>query len=198
AHASGEVRGSHRLDAGEVHQGEDPRDAAQPLLLAHLREVLAQRVLDVLSHRDAVEERRGLEDHRDPAADGEELLLPVPGEVVPVEDDPAAVGVHEPDEALEKHALSRSGPADDREGLAPAHVQRQVVEHDLGAEGLVQALEADQRLVGRWRGGGSGHVMVRRSLVRKKSASKTATEATATVWVVARPTPSVPPSTLSP
>src|SRR5262249_19210170 len=152
----------------------------------------------VLAHRDAVEERRALEDHRDPLADGKELLLSEAGEVVAVEDDSASVGVHQPDEALEEHALPCPRTSDDGECLTTVHLQPQVVEHDLGAEGLVEALEADQRLGGRWRGGGGGHVMVRRSLVRKKSASKTATEATATVWVVARPTPSVPPSTVSP
>ena len=120
------------------------------------------------------------------------------GPLRPREDDAATVGVHEPDEALEEHALASSGAADDGEGLALAHLQRQVVEHDLGAEALCRPSKRISGSSGAGVAAAAGHVMVRRSLVRKKSASKTATEATATVWVVARPTPSVPPSTLRP
>ena len=89
AHAAGEVRGAHRLDARQVDQREHPRHAPGSLLRRHLGEVLAQGVLDVLAHRDAVEQRRRLEHHRHPPADGEELLLAEAGEVLPVEDDRA-------------------------------------------------------------------------------------------------------------
>src|SRR4030095_7337213 len=116
-----------------------------------------ERLLDVLAHRDAVEQRRGLEHHGHSLADGEELLLPEASEILPVEDNASLVGVHEPDEALEEHALAGARAADDGERLAPAHLEREVVEHDLRAEGLVEALEADQHPPGGGAGCRRGH-----------------------------------------
>src|SRR5262249_33713587 len=164
----------------------------------HVGLLLLERVLDVLAHGEAVEEGRALEDHRHPPADGEELLLVKTGDLLAVEEDASPVGVHQADQALEEDALPCAGSANDGQGLALVNAEREVVEDHLRTEGLVDALEADEALA-RVRGlCRRGHRMVSKSLVRKKSARQTATEEIATVSVVARPTPSVPPCTCSP
>ena len=98
----------------------------------------------------------------------------------------------EPDEGLEQDALARTRAADDGQRLLGAHAQGETVEDDLRAEGLVQVLETDDVAAI------AQDSTRRRILVRKKSATSTDTEATATVSVVARPTPSVPPVTRNP
>ena len=96
------------------------------------------------------------------------------------------------DEGLEQYALSRSRTADDGERLPGPDRQGQPVEDNLRAEGLVQVLNADDV-------GPIAQDSTRSKIfVRKKSATRTDTEATATVSVVARPTPSVPPVTRNP
>ena len=52
----------------------------------------------------------------------------------------------EADEVLEQHALARARAADDGECLARVHREVHVLVDDLGAEGLLQVLEADELL----------------------------------------------------
>src|SRR5262249_27631575 len=170
----------------------------RPLLLGQIGLLLLERVLDVLPHGEAVEEGRALEDHRHPTADGEELLLVETGDLLAIEEDAPPVGIDQADQALDENALPCAGAADDGQRLPLADAQREVVEDHLGTEGLVDALEADEALAGVRGLCRRGHRMVSNSLVRKKSARHTATEEIATVSVVARPTPSVPPCTCSP
>src|SRR5262249_61414523 len=109
-----------------------------------------------------------------------------------------------PNQPLESPALPAPGAANRAQVSALSDGEVEILEHRLAPKRLVAALVADQLPPRSWpfesatrlcRG---NHQNDRNSLVRKKSARHTATEEIATVWVVARPTPSVPPSVLSP
>ncbi len=193
AHAAREVRRAHRLDAGQVHplQVRAPpsrrsrsrasrgsaraagRRCCRPPMsesnsAAPWNTIATLRRTSRSSSSSSVTTSFALEQHR------------------------AAVGVEQPDQALEQHALPAARAADDGERLAFSNGQIEPVVDALLAEGLVQPLVLDQHAVRR-----VAH-RARKSLVRKKSVRRIATEAIATVSVVARPTPSVPPSVLKP
>src|SRR5690606_15659651 len=167
------------------------------------------RVGDVLRHVQRVEERRRLEEHGDLPADGEEFLLGLSDELLAVEADRTLVRREQADQAFEQDALPGARAADHRHRLpAPDREVEPLVDH-VASEGLPEVLEADQ-LLARSRpeivsGQGFEDALarsrihsVRRSWVRMRSAISTPTAEMATVSVVARPTPSVPPVVVKP
>src|SRR5690606_458820 len=205
----GEIRRPHLLDSRQADHLQLVGDALGDLGFVEMREVLADRVGDVLAHVERVEERRGLEEHGDLSAHGKELLLRTPHQLLAVEEDRSAVGAEQADQALEQHALARARSADHRERLPTSNGKVEALVDDVLAEGLPQVLEPNQFLAragaklvpgeGFETGLGGGNVhRVRRSWVRRRSATSTPTAEMATVSVVARPTPSVPPVVRNP
>ncbi len=72
--------------------------------------------------------------------------------VLPVHEHVAAVGLQQPDDVLQRHALAGAAPAEQAERRALRHVERDVVEHLAIVERLGHALELDGGLtVGRRR-----------------------------------------------
>src|SRR5262249_49847879 len=151
--------------------------------------VLDQRVGDVLADGERVEEGSLLEQHRDLTAHGHESVLVQVAERRAVDLDRAGVGPDEPVHVLQEDALPRAAAAEDDQRLARDDIEREAAQHLLRAEGLLERPAADVRR--------RAHVR-RKSLVRKKSETSTVIEAATTVRVVARPTPSAPPVTVSP
>src|SRR5439155_2801239 len=176
------------LAAGKVDHLERLADASGDGA-GRQQSMLAQRIGDVLAHRERVEERALLEEHGDVAPHRHERVLVEPLEDHAVHLDLAGIGHEERVHVLQEHALARAAPAEHDERLARQHVEREPAQHGLRAEGLLEAAAAD---VGR-----CAHER-RKSLVRKKSEMRTVIEAATTVRVVARPTPSAPPVTWSP
>src|SRR5262249_36372348 len=129
-----------------------------------------------------------LEHHADVAPDLHELPLGHRRDLGVADADRAALGPDEAEEELERHALAGARAAEEDEGLALGHVEREAAEHGLAAEALVAVTVADV-----------GHRSRGRIIRdRKKSRTTTVSEACTTALVVARPTPAVPPVVRSP
>ena len=103
-------------------------------LLPGERSLLLQGKSDVLEHRQGVEERRVLEEHAELFPDPIQTGAPQAGDVCTVNDHLAAVGRLETDQLLEEDTLPLAAGADDGGDQPPGDLQREVVEHALGAE----------------------------------------------------------------
>jgi len=128
--------------------------------------------------------------YRDLPPDGREIVFAERRERHPVHLDLARVRLDERVHVLQEDALSRATAAEDDERLPGEHVEREPTQHVLRRERLVERAAADVRRP-------LAHES-RKSFVRKKSEMRTVTDAATTVCVVARPTPSAPPVTVSP
>src|SRR5262249_52788047 len=108
-----------------------------------------------------------------------------------VDVDRAALPGQQAEDHLEQHALARAAAAEQRDHLALAHVEVQVLEHAVAAERLRDVDETHDAALA------AHHVdpqpNARKSFVRKKSETSVTTDETTTVRVVAWPTPTVPP-----
>src|ERR1051326_68920 len=102
------------------------------------------------------------------------------------------------DEAVdetEEHGLARSAAAHHDQPLALVETEADPLQHFDGLEALVHVIDFHDRALGRHR---AGQKRMRKSFVRKKSEMMTPIVTCTTVAVVARPSPSVPPSVLRP
>jgi len=102
-----------------------------------------QREGDVLEDRHRIEECPFLKRHPEFPAEAIERDLVHLADVLPVDDHMSAVGLDQTDEVLQGHALAHSRSADDHVRLSTTNVERQIVEHLLPAERLVDVLEGD-------------------------------------------------------
>ena len=189
AHPAGELGRHEGLGAAEPHHVECRPDAL-PELRLRAQAVLAQRVRDVLAHRQRVEQGGLLEEHGDVSPDAGELVFATGAEHGPLDLHGARVGREEGIHVLQEHALARAAAPEHDQRLAGAHVERDATQDGLVPEPLLEVAAADVDL-GR-------HVAIMKSFVKKKSDTSTVIEAATTVRVVARPTPSAPPVTVSP
>jgi hypothetical protein len=186
AHAAGELRRHEPLGVFEADHGERLGDALGDLL-GRQHVMLAQRERDVLAYRQRVEERALLEEHAHLPADRDERVLVECLEPRALDLDGARVRPQEPVQMLQQDAFSAAAPAEQHESLAGLHFEVHAAQHRLRTERLRDVLAAD----------GRAHVS-RNSFVRKKSAMRIVIDASTTVDVVARPTPSAPPVTCRP
>src|SRR5439155_1565859 len=168
----------------------EPRIRRGPRLLRRARET--DRAL--VQERDPVGDEEGArqvvrdDDGREPeptrqVADRAEVVLAERTDRLAVDLHRAGVRPEERVHVLQQHALAGAAAAEDDERLAGEHVEGKATQHALAAERLLEPGAADE---------GCAHVR-RKSFVRKKSETSTVIEATTTVAVVARPTPSAPP-----
>src|SRR5471032_2471950 len=183
-HAAGELRWTLVLDAAEMDLLQTLRDATADLVLGHVG-MPAKWERDVLEYGHRIEESPFLKRHAESRAEAVQLARRHVADLFAVDVDLSAVRLQEADDVLERHALSRSGAADDHNRFTVLDVDRHVMQHFFRSEGLVDVLHRDGD------GGLLGHQ--KRSFVRKKSARRMMTEAVTTALVVALPTPSAPP-----
>src|SRR4030095_9554787 len=101
--------------------------------------VLAQRQTDVLFHRIRVEQRRALEDHNKALAQLEQLLAAQFGDVHPVDEDTAAIGVDESNDVFQKDAFSGTALTDHDHRFAGIDNEVQPAQHTLASEALPDA-----------------------------------------------------------
>src|SRR5581483_423049 len=188
AHAARELGRHEPFRAGEVDHLEHAAHA-RGVLVARPDAVLAERVDDVLADGEGVEERAHLEEHPEPAADRDHAVLVQRADRRAVDDHVAAIGAEEAVHVLQDDALPRAASAEEDERLAGKDGDRDAPEDPLRAERLLDVGALDE---------GPGAHVSRKSLVRKKSDTRTVIDAATTVVVVARPTPSAPPVTRSP
>src|SRR5262245_2470226 len=95
---------------------------------------LEQRERHVLAHAHRVEQGARLENEPQAPAERRPLFLAQARlELAPKEDLPV-IGLEEPRDDLEEHALSRSALPEDRDVVARPHDEVEAVEDDLGAE----------------------------------------------------------------
>ena len=182
------------------------------LILGHLR-VAPQRKGDVLEDVHRVEQRAFLKRHSKMLAKIVQRFRFETAEILAHHEDVTVVGLHEADHVFQRDAFPLTGSADDHQRLAFRDIDRQIVEHRLAAERLVDVLEGDDcviavrihgylvaGLLGCWVAGNratqkpSNQATYKSSLVRKKSVSKIVNDALTTACVVERPTPSAPPA----
>src|SRR5262245_5028549 len=179
------------LRAGEVDLLER---AARDLgdLAGVLPAALALAQAHVLGDGERGEQGGALEDHRPP----ERLLLRWGGEVAlelgPADDDPAGVGLLEPDDLPQQHRLSGAALADDRDQCSGLDVKIDPAENGMVAVALAHVGELDRDAV-----------RLRRhqsSVIRtiRKSKSRIRMKLHTTADVVETAMPSVPPFVRSP
>ncbi len=151
---------------------------------------------DVLPDRHRVEERALLEGHAELAPELGERAVVEPGDRHAVDLDRAGVGLQQPDDVLQEHALARPRGADDDHRLALGDVEVDAVQHHLGAERLLETPDGDLRAA-RGRSAGAG----RPSSAGPRTAAWSG-RSRRSGWrsrrrprrlVVERPTPSAPP-----
>ena len=146
-----------------------------------------------------------------------EVALGHGGDLLAEDADGAGVGFEQAVGEFEQHRLAAAGGAKDDEGLAAIDGERDVLQHGLDVEGDGDVFEFDHgefdhgSLVagradgcGAGSGDGCGHGRVQlpkipiMARVTSRSTTMIKTEETTTAWVVARPTPWVPPVVFMP
>ena len=100
--------------------------------------VFAQRQGHVVAHREPVDQRAGLEEVAEPAAQLLQPAGPEPGHVLTVDPHLAVVRPHEAHHVLQADRLSGAAPAHDGEDLAGAHLEIQSVQDLAAAQRLVE------------------------------------------------------------
>src|SRR6185503_8313859 len=140
--AAGKLRGEAVFHARQVHELQRLVDALGHLLLGE-GALLSQSHRHVLTDGQRVEERGELKDIADARAQGVQILAGQRWDVQPVHDDVAGIRLEQSDYVLDRNRLSGAGIADDDHGLAVVHVEREALQHALGAEGLVDVHEPD-------------------------------------------------------
>jgi len=187
AHPAGELRRHHLLRLLETDHREHLRHPRRNRFLVE-HPMLAERKRDVVADGERVEERALLEEHAHATSHWNERILVEGLEPRTLDLDAAIVGSEEAVQVLQEHALAATATAHQDERLAFGHLEIHAAQHRLRTERLLHALTAND---------GRRHVL-RKSLVRKKSAIRMAIEIATTVFVVLRPTPAVPPRVIMP
>src|SRR5205814_10446920 len=141
------------------------------------------------------EERRAVGLVAQPSPDGQKLFLWQALDALPEEANRAAVRADQTIDQSQQDRLTRSAAAHDDQCLALVETQADALEYVDGLEALVHVDHVHHGVHRRHR---AGQKRMRKSLVRKKSDTITPMVTWTTVAVVARPSPSVPPSVLSP
>src|SRR5487761_2284444 len=110
------------------------------------RQIFAQRELDILPHGKRRKQRALLE--QDAPSPGGALVAAIPGspDSGAQDLDLAASPRNEPDNGSHQYRPAAAGSTDQAEDLAPADVERQMVDPDLPAEADHQILDADREL----------------------------------------------------
>ena len=126
-------------------------------LLVGLVGVLDQGEGDVVEQVHRAEQGAVLEEHPDLPSDAQDLLLADADDGLPVDVHLAGLGPQQSDDHLQEHGLSRTRRTEDGRGLAPRHVEGDVLEDDVASEPLGDPLDRDDRvdstgrLLHRWR-----------------------------------------------
>src|ERR1017187_9596882 len=220
AHASGDLRRELCDCLLQLDELERLDDAAVGVIFGNM--LFVEAVGDVVFDVDGVEEGGLLEDHADVGAQRVEVALGHGGDLLAEDADGAGVGFEQAVGEFEQHRLAAAGGAKDDEGLATIDGEGDVLEHGSDVEGDGDVFELDYgefdhgSLVagrgdscGAGSGDGCGHrseAMGRAQLpkipimarVTSRSTTMMRTEETTTAWVVARPTPWVPPVVFMP
>ena len=171
--------------------------------------VFVEAVGDVVFDIEGVEQGAFLEDHADVGAHGEDFALGHGGKLATEDGDLAGVGVEETVGELHEGAFATAGGAEDDAGFAAGDGEGNVGEDFVGFEADGDMVEGDDGCAfgevvdeagGNGEGGGHGYrpKMPIMNWVTRKSQRMMRTEETTTAWVVARPTPRVPPVVVSP
>src|SRR5262249_10759163 len=124
-------------------EAREESERIRPRLLARTAEHLPRRECHVLEHRHVGEEVEGLEDDPDSAADAVDVGAG-PSDLVAKEHDSACVDRLEQVDAAKQGRLPRPGRADHANDLVLAALQVAVVQYDVLAEGLSEALDPKQ------------------------------------------------------
>src|SRR5882724_1175152 len=136
--AAGELARVSGPERAEPHQLQHALYARTQLGLPHPAPAEAEG--DVLEHGHVREERVRLEDQAEvPPMDGH------PRDVLPREDDLAAVGLDEPGDHPEQRALAAARGPEEGEKLAGGGVEGYLVDRDDGAERLAEPAHAERR-----------------------------------------------------
>src|SRR5262249_33711011 len=105
--------------------------------------LLPERERDIVEHRHRVEERAALEDHPVALSDPVERSATEPRDLRAVDEDVAPVRMEEAEEVLEQHRLASAAAADHHHDLPGGHVEVEPAQDGLGAERLLELLDAD-------------------------------------------------------
>ena len=108
--------------------------------------VLDQGERDVVEQVHRTEEGAVLEEHPDLAPDPQDLLLADADHRLAVDVHLTRFGRQQPDDHLQQNRFPRARRTEDRGGLPPWHVERDVVEDDVVAEPFGDALDRDDRV----------------------------------------------------
>ena len=141
-----------RLALGQA--GEEREHAVEVLLQAGLGLALEGAHLEVLEHRHPREELAALRGLRDAA--GDDVVRRVVGDVLAAEADPAAAWMVEPVDRPQRRRLARTVRAEQRHDLPVPHLQGDALERMDRAVVGVDALELEDRRLGRGRRGCRG------------------------------------------
>ncbi len=142
-HAAGELG---RREIGDLgRQADLAQDLDRPPLRLRARQLLdlQQAEGDVLPHRQAVEQRRSLEQHAELL---HHLLALAPRQarhLLAVDLDRARIGLEDAEDALEQHRLAGARAADHHHRFGLADLEIEAVQHVLRAEALVQVADPD-------------------------------------------------------
>ena len=154
-----------------------------------------QAVGDVLIDAERVEQRHLLEDDAQPRPQRKQLLFFQVGDVGAQHGDAAAVGPQQSQGELEQQGLAGAGDAQQDAGFAAVEGEGDVAQDFVPAQGEPDAVEANHLF---------GHHQPISSLIQssvlvmKRLLTRISTDAATTAWVVARPTPRVPPRAFKP
>ena len=161
--AAGELVRAAGAEAGQRHHGQRVGDAAIEGRAVEV--LLAQAVADIFRHAEVGEDRVGLEDHV-----GRALVGRDPGHGFAGDGNRAFAGLIEAGEHAQERGLAAAGRAQQREELAGADGERDVVEGGERAEAAGDAADVDDgRLPAHARG--SPATPVRRSARRRRSSA---------------------------
>ena len=120
-------------DGGEFLGGQFTGGCAAEMAMA---DALDEREGDILPDRQAVEQRRALEQHADLAAQPFRGCARRAGHRFAIDRDGPGVGLHQAEDAFEQHGFARARAADHHQRFAGCDLQIEAVEHDLAAEAI--------------------------------------------------------------
>ena len=130
-----------RVQPHLLQQGSDFFSALLPLPFLQAGD--GGHIGNVLLHGHVGKQAHVLDGVADAAAQGHRVDS---GHILPLDQDSARVRRQQAVYQLQHGGLSAAGPADDRHKCARLHIQREVPQNGLGAEGLGDALKANDRL----------------------------------------------------
>src|SRR5208283_2933634 len=209
AHATGKFRGQQVHGVAEFDKIQDFADARRDLFLVHT--IFAQAVGDVFAYGQGIEKRAFLKHKANSSAQSEQFVLRHLGDALTEDVNAPTVWTHEASGELQSEGFAGAGLAEEHERLLCLRGKGNTAKDFALRKADADIAELNDRFTGGRRGKsqiamGFRHgrdqktlsARKRAILVRKVSATMMSTEDTTTACVVARPTPCVPPRTLSP